>query len=203
MTGLSFLNILNYFCAPRRQPACREEKFMEKYILSEIFTLIPKDFYTPQMGKAALMEQFGLEGEYSFHSIPYNKENAVIAYALPHGLEYGEDGDCNALPFVTRLLEETGQITGYNKVVFHYNCAKKLSHTIICTGEELKLANSFKADSFESALYFLFLAIQQLQMNPKQCIVRVCCHMTPQQEAIISRFFNGIEVNNLDNLIQP
>lgn len=176
---------------------------MEKYILSEIFTLIPKEYYTPQFGKAALMEQFGLEGEYFFHSIPYNKANAVIAYALPPAEENGADSCCTPVPFAKRLLEETGQITGYNKVVFHYNSIKKLSHTIICTGEELKLANSFKADSFESALYFLFLAIRQLQMNPKQCIIRVCCHMTPQQEALISRFFNGVEINDLDNLIQP
>ena len=75
------------------------------------------------------------------------------------------------------------------------------SHTVIATGSELKMANSFKADSFESALYFLFLSIQQLQMNPRQCTVRVCSAITPQQEETIARFFSGVEKNNLDNLI--
>ena len=75
------------------------------------------------------------------------------------------------------------------------------AHIIICTGEELKLANSFKADSFESALYFLFLSIQKLQMNPKQCVIRVCSDISQEQEETVKRFFNGVEKNNLDNCI--
>lgn len=175
---------------------------MGKYILSEIFTLVPEELYTPELGRAALTEQFGLEGEYDFHHTLHEKANAVIAYALPACGEKGTGVCSKTYPFAVRLLQETEEIPGYNKVVFHYNMERKLSHIIICTGEELKLANSFKADNFESALYFLFLSIQQLQMNPKQCIVRVCSGITSEQETIISRFFNGVEKNNLDNLIQ-
>ena len=175
---------------------------MEKYFLSEIFTLVPKEVYTPQMGKDALVEQFGLQEEYDFHDTSYDKANAVIAYALPSSIDRGT-GICNKIyPFAVRLLQEIEDITGYNKVVFHYNAGKRLSHTIISTGDELKLANCFKADSFESALYFLFLSIKQLQMNPRQCTVRVCSSIDTEQEKTISRFFNGVEKNNLDNLIQ-
>ncbi len=175
---------------------------MEKYILSEIYTLVPRELYTPETGKSALMEQFGLQGEYIFHNASYQKADAIIAYALPSAAEGSIDECCNTYPFVVRLLKELDNITGYNKVIFHYNAEKGLSHIIIGTGEELKMANSFSSDSFESALYFLFLSIRQLQMNPKQCIVRVCSGIDADQEKTISRFFSGVETNNLDNLIQ-
>ncbi len=175
---------------------------MGKYILSEIFTLVPKEVYTPQLGKAALVEQFGLQGEYEFHETFHEKADAVMAYALPASGE-GKNNVCSKpYPFIVRLLQEMEEITGYNKVVFHYNPERRLSHTIISTGDELKLANCFEADSFESALYFLFLSIRQLQMNPKQCTVRVCSCIDSGQEKTISRFFSGVEKNNLDNLIQ-
>lgn len=171
---------------------------MERYFLSETFTLIPKELYTPQCGEEALNAQFSLKGSYIYKDYCFESAGAVIAFAIKK--ENNENGA--SLPFVVKLLEESLTISNYNRVVFHYSKERKLAHIIICTGEELKLANSFKADSFESALYFLFLSIQQLQMNPKQCIVRVCSEIESQQEDTIKRFFNGVETNNLSNLIQ-
>lgn len=174
----------------------------KKYILSELFTIIPAEHYTPQQGKAALQEQFALQGEYVYGRYDFPKANAVVAYAVPQE-EADKNGTEGEIPYplVVRMLEEAILIPHFNKVVFHYSTAKKISHIVIATGDGLKLANSFKADSFESALYFLFLSIQQLQMNPRQCIVRVCSETTQQQEETFARFFNGIEKDNLEDII--
>ncbi len=169
---------------------------MEKYILSGTFTLIPREIYTRERGIEALEGQFALQGEHVFNE--YGYKDAVVAFALRK-----EDTGENVYPFIVRLLEEAAGLEAFNKVVFHYSSAGNVAHIIICMGEELKLANSFKADSLESALYFLFLSIQQLQMNPRQCTIRVCSGINGEQEATIARFFNGVEKNNLDNLIQP
>ena len=182
---------------------------MEKYILSEIFTLFPKELYTPQCGETALKEQFLLKGGYIYKEYPLSSANAVVAYALPQDLSPQESGEIQEpekdsdtiYPFIIRMLNETAAIESYNKVIFHYSSEKKLSHIVISAGEELKIANCFRADTFESALYFLFLSIQQLQMNPKQCIVRVCSDMRPEQEYTIGKFFNGVEKNNLSKII--
>ena len=182
---------------------------MEKYILSEIFTLIPKELYTAESGEAALKEQFSLKGEYIYKEYGFNGANAVVAYALPkdstqqnpEGTKELPEGSDSMYPLIVGMLEETGAIDSYNKVIFHYSKEKKFSHIVICAGKELKIANCFKADTFESALYFLFLSIQQLQMNPKQCIVRICSDMTPEQEQTIGKFFNGVEKNNLSKII--
>ncbi len=182
---------------------------LEKYILSEIFTLIPGELYTAECGEAALKEQFSLKGEYLFKEYTFNSANAVVAYAIPQTFTAQETGGIKEIngesdsvyPFIVRMLDETAAIGCFNKVIFHYSKEKKLSHIVISAGNELKIANCFKADTFESALYFLFLSIQQLQMNPKQCIVRVCSEMSQEQEQIIGKFFNGVEKNNLSNII--
>lgn len=168
---------------------------MEKCILSETFTLIPREIYTRERGIEALEAQFPLHGEHVFNE--YGYKDAVVAFALRK--EVAEE---NAYPFIIKLLEEAAGLEAFNRVVFHYSETKKSAHVVICMGKELKLANSFRADSFDSALYFLFLSIQQLQMNPRQCTIRVCSGISGEQEATIARFFNGVEKHNLDNLIQ-
>ena len=164
---------------------------MGKYILSEIFTLVPAEVYTPEIAREALAGQFPLNGDVQVQAVALEKEGAMVVY--PSGAQME-----GVLPFAVRMMEEASSVKEYNKVVFHYSAEKRLSHTIIYIGEELKLANSFKADSFESALYFLFLSIQQLQMNPKQCVIRVCSDISQEQEETVKRFFNGVEKNNLD-----
>jgi|GEM_PF-2530143 len=174
---------------------------MKKYILSEIFTLIPKELYTPQTGEFVLKEQFSLESGYDFYSHLYENGNAVVSYALPENVKKEYSKGENIYPLIVKLLDEANAIESFNKVIFHYCTNKRIAHIVIYMGDELKLANSFKADSFESALYFLFLSIQQQQMNPKQCVVRVCSEILPQQEDTIKKFFNGVEKNNLNNII--
>ena len=168
---------------------------MEKYILSEIFTLIPKELYSRERGEAALKEQFSLSDGYIYNEYLLSSSNAVAAFALPQG------NRPEVYPFIVRMLEEAAAIDHYNKVVFHYSTERRLAHIVISTGNELKIANCFKVDTFESALYFLFLSIQQLQMNPKQCIVRVCFQATIEQQQIMDKFFNGVEIHNLSKKI--
>ena len=188
----------NHYQAIYEKPAQRAGFFnwtyMGKYILSEIFTLVPAEVYNPEVAREALAGQFLLDRDVEVQAVALGKEGAMVVYPSNAETE-------GAVPFAVKLMEEAYSVQEYNKVVFHYNAEKRLSHTIIYIGDELKLANSFKADSFESALYFLFLAIKGLQMNPRQCTVRVCCGITKEQEGIFSRFFKGFQVNDLDILI--
>lgn len=169
---------------------------MAEYLLLDTFTLIPKDLYSPQLGKEALAAQFMIDmQQYNFGEWLFGDAKAMVAYAIPKS-----EGE--KLPLIARLLEETRNIASFNKVILHYCPKKQLSNTVICMGGELKLANSYKADSFESALYFLFLAIQKLQMNPQQCTVRVTSEISGEQHATIARFFKGTEIYNLNNTLE-
>lgn len=168
---------------------------MGKYTLSEYFTLIPKEVYSLELAQRALSEQFSLSAPLSVGCFHLEKESAVVAYVQDGGAE----GEC--LPFVLKLLEEAAHIEAYNKVAFHYSQERNLTHIVIYTGDDLKLVNSFKADSFESALYFLFLSIKGLQMNPRQCEVMACWQTSREQEDVFTRFFSGFKRNDLNTLL--
>lgn len=168
---------------------------MCKYFLSEFFTLVPAEVFSEESAERVLAEQFSLEGDFCPGFLPLEKEKAVIVYRKMEGK--GE----SPLPFIIKLLEEASGIQGYNKVAFHYSHQKGLAHIVIYEGTELKLVNSFKADSFESALYFLFLSIKGLQMNPKQCTVRVCWGIEEDRKDVFTKFFHGFEINDLNTLL--
>ena len=51
----------------------------KKYILSELFTLIPAEYYSPQQGEAALRGQFALQGNHIFGRYDFEQANAVVA----------------------------------------------------------------------------------------------------------------------------
>ncbi len=167
---------------------------MDKYIFTEKFTLIPKEFYTPEQGREALMAQFSLSGDAPVHSLELDDEGAVVVYSSPLQQEGGE----TLPPFVAKLIRHAKAVGEFNKVVLHFSAQRGISHIVIYAGEELKLVNSFKVDSFESALYFLFLSIKGLQMNPQQCVVNVCWAIPQHSIDIVSRFFKGVEVSDLD-----
>jgi hypothetical protein len=173
---------------------------MGRYIYTEKFTLIPKEAYTPQLGREALEQQFHIGAEDHIDTCDVCEADAVAVYCAPGAGCNTSDMD-KPLPLAAGMMQVVCGAEEFNKAAFHYSREKGFAHIIIYAGKELKLANAFKVDSYESALYFLFLSIQQLQMNPKQCIVRVCFQATIEQQQIMDKFFNGVEIHNLSNTI--
>ena len=164
---------------------------MQKYFYTEKFTLIPQQVYSPEFGREALAAQFQLGADEAVGAyVPQGDEVAVVFHQLKEGL-----------PFVVKLMEEAAVIGDFNKVAFHYSKERGIAHIVIYTGNQLRLANSFKVDSYESALYFLFLSIKGLQMNPQQCVVQICWNIDPAQKQTADRFFKGAQVNDLDTFI--
>ena len=112
---------------------------MEKYILSEIFTLIPQELYTAKNGETALKEQFSLKEGYIYNGYKFSCANAVVAFALPFSKEDQASGNQEGsgtgadtmYPFIVRMLNETAAIDSFNKVIFHYSKEKTLAHIVI------------------------------------------------------------------------
>ena len=170
---------------------------MGKYFYTEKFTLIPKQIYTPELGREALEQQFRLTPEVEVESCDVCADEAVIVYCA-QDIEHGTPDVEKMLPLAAGMMQAVYGTEEYNKVAFHYSRERGFAHIIIYTGEELKLANAFKVDSYESALYFLFLSIKGLQMNPQQCVITLCWDIDAAQREIAGKFFKGTKVNNLD-----
>ena len=170
---------------------------MGKYFYTEKFTLIPKQIYTPELGREALEQQFQLNIDANIESCQVCAAEAVMVYCAHNIMEVTSDVE-KPLPLAAGMMQTVYGIEEYNKVAFHYSKERGFAHIVIYTGEALKLANAFKVDSYESALYFLFLSIKGLQMNPQQCVITLCWDIDAKQREIAGKFFKGTKVNNLD-----
>ena len=92
---------------------------MDKYIFTEIFTLFPKELYTPKAAETALKAQFGLGNGYIFKEYPYKGGEIVVSYAIPAKETQDQTEYTKMYPLVARLLEEADSIGDYNKVMLH------------------------------------------------------------------------------------
>lgn len=171
---------------------------MDYYYLTGKFTLIPNMFFTQQNAVEAMKELFGVEkGEIIKHS-PIQLFNAYMVYSLPIEIVSKMKEGENIYPFAFCLIDFLKNIKEYNKVIFHYSSSHNLAHVVICKGNELQLVNSYSANSFESAVYFLFLALKQTIINPLQTKIQMCSEFSPQEVQTIEKYFSGVEINCID-----
>ena len=168
-----------------------------KYVYIEKFTLVPQELYTPELGREALVQQFQLDPDAPVECCNSCNCAAVVVYS-PENVQKSQAAESIAVPFVVGMMDIAREAGEYNKVAFHYNKERGYAHIVIYTGDELKLANSFKVDSFESALYFLFLSIKGLQMNPQQCVINICWNIPDAQKETVAKFFKGTHVVDLE-----
>ncbi len=169
------------------------------YQISEIFTLIPQQFYSVEEGEITLQKMFGINTSYNVQSTKLDEYNAVLCYAVHQDiLKDINIGDC-VYPFIGKLLSMVSNSGNFNNALFHYNKELKLCHIIICENKELKIANCFKCDNFETAIYFMLLSVKKLNMNPKQTIIRVFSPISMSENQMINKFFRGTQLNTLDN----
>ncbi|MDO4736601.1 MAG: DUF3822 family protein [Bacteroidia bacterium] len=172
---------------------------MTYYQISDIFTLIPQQFYNIDQAQNALQNIFGIGPAYNVQSVTLAEHRAVLCYAIHKDILERSSSADSIYPFVYKLICLIEQSNNYNNAIFHYDQDIKLCHIIICQNKQIKIVNSFKCDNFESAVYFLLLSVKKLDMNPKQTIIRAYSPITPNQKALLNKVFNGVEENILDN----
>jgi hypothetical protein len=66
-------------------------------------------------------------------------------------------------------------------------------YLVIAQGKSLLLCNTFQAQDFTTAQYFIFLAMKKLQLNPE---VSTICFRTPlseEDEMSLYRYFKSVE----------
>lgn len=172
---------------------------MDYYYLTEKFTLIPKMFFSQKNAIEAIKELYGVDKGEVIKHIYLQSFDAYLAYILPIAtvsrMKEGEE----IYPFAYALMDSLKNVTEYNKVLFHYSVSHHLAHVVIAKGEELQLVNSYHADCFESAVYYLFLAVKQTIINPLQTTLHIYSPLSPEELQIISKYFSGIEADNIES----
>ena len=82
------------------------------------------------------------------------------------------------------------KIDKINKIFFKY--IKGEASIIIYEDKRLAFCNNFPAQHFNTALYYLFLALKQVQFNPEQTTIFVSGSIPESEISNITKYFSRV-----------
>lgn len=144
------------------------------------YTLVPKEFFN---GDVQLLSQVvGVSPSETVKYVELPDFEAVLLF-VP-GPEERE-------PVIYDLLCRLPHIHDHNKVLF---CIREsVLHLAIGTGYKLLLANSYEAKDFTTALYFIFAALRDFQINPQLTTLYYSGDMAYENQELLFSYFKGVE----------
>ena len=90
-------------------------------------------------------------------------------------------------PSVYPIIRNTGLFPEHNKIFVQYH--KGNVHVIITEGTKLLFCNSFPAIHFNTALYFIFLALKQTQLNQEQTTLFASGNFRDEEIYNLTKYF--------------
>ena len=88
------------------------------------------------------------------------------------------------------MLSKLPQCPEYNKILCSIR-DNELS-LAIAQGRNLLLANSWKVQDFTTALYYIFLAVKSLQINPEMSGICFLSRLGEEDEMLLYRYFKSV-----------
>ncbi|MBO7372283.1 MAG: DUF3822 family protein [Bacteroidales bacterium] len=147
---------------------------MEKY------TLVPKEFFN---GDVQLLSQVvGVSPSETVKYVELPSYEAVLLFV---------PGDEGKEPVIYDLLCDLQKIHDYNKVLFCIDASSL--HLAIGAGDRLLLANSYEAKDFTTALYFIFAALNDFQINPRMTTLYYKGDLAYDNQELLFSYFKGVE----------
>ena len=182
-------------------------EFQSRYDQVEvsIFTpkcaLVPKQFFSPEIARDMLHDVACVNESDPVSSVEVPEYSAVMVYSNSIGETLSKvisetvrmvDGEkATPLPELYYILKSLASIKEYNKILASY--ADGYLYLAIAQGKTLLLCNSYQAQDFTTAEYFIFLAMKKLQLNPE---VSTICFRTPLSEGdelSLYRYFKSVD----------
>lgn len=169
---------------------------MDFSVLTSRFTLVPAHFFNPVSARESLSEVVSLRADDEVKSVPVPQYDAVLVYA-----ESASDrkiteseisgGQSTVRPEMFFLLKALPLCRDYNKIIASYR--DSVLYLAIAQGRSLLLCNSFEAVDFTTALYFIFLSMNSLQLNPEVSTICWRTQLSFQNETLLYKYFKAVE----------
>jgi len=120
-------------------------------------------------------------------------ENAVVEHINVPQLEsvFVYEKTDNGVPVLFNLLMHFGRINEHNKVLA--DLRDGILSLVIAQGDNLLLANVFRANSFTTAEYYILAAMKSLQLNPEVTTINFCGSLSEEEELSLYTYFNSVE----------
>ena len=182
-------------------------EFQKRYDEVEIsvFThkcaLVPSQFFSETSDAAMLAEVCTLNEGDPVEWVSVDDAAAVLVYSNAIGETLSKvvsetvlmtDGSkARPLPEMYYILKDLPRLSDYNRILASY--VDGVLYLAIAQGKSLLLCNTYKAQDFTTAEYFIFLAMKKLQLNPE---VSTICFRTPldeEEEMSLYRYFKNVE----------
>lgn len=168
-------------------------------LLTPKVALIPAAFFEPDKARDLLSRTVVLSEKDEIGYISMPEYSAVLVYSLsvgnarssavPDRYDVGTPG--KVLPEMYFILKDLRQVKDYNRILASY--ADGYLHLAIGQGNNLLLANVFKAADFATAEYFIFLAMKKVQLNPEVSSIYFRTPLSEDWEMSLYRYFNSVE----------
>ena len=164
-------------------------------------SLIPSHFHHPLHVRKNLSEVVNLSEDDVVDSVEVPENAAVLLYSNSIGETLSKvisetvlkvDGTkVQPLPELFYMLSELKNLQDYNKILASY--ADGHLYLVIAQGKSLLLCNTFQAQDFTTAEYFIFLAMKKLQLNPEVSTISFRTPLNEEQEMSLYRYFRNVE----------
>lgn len=141
-------------------------------------TLIPSSFYDKACAREYLAQVVDIAPDAVVNSAFLPQFDAYFVY---EGREK---------PALLDILNRLLSISDYNKVLCNWD-GSTLSLGI-AQGKSLLLANTFKAEDFVTAMYFILLSMKSLQLNPEVSTVFFISPLTQDQKVSLFHYFKSV-----------
>ncbi len=171
---------------------------MDYYFSTSYFTLVPESLFSPQSKSSYLKNLFNIESGMIAKSVRLAGTAAFMVYACPNLFEEWQQNDKNIYPLALYFYNRLMEIENHNKVIMSIDRRHKITHIAAAVGSNLKLINTYNTGDFNSALYYLFLALKELQLNPAVTHIRLYNTIDSSKMALLKNYFNTIEVYEPD-----
>ena len=170
-------------------------------VFSPKATLVPSQFYSPEIAQKLLSEVVSLKEGDHVESIDLPELNSVLVYSNNIGetltrvvsetVLHTDGSKARPLPVMYYMLKSLAGISDYNKILAAY--MDGVLYLVLAQGATLLLCNSFKAPDFTTAQYFIFLALKRLQLNPEMSSITFMTPLDYEQEMSLYRYFRSVE----------
>lgn len=158
------------------------------------FTCIPKQMHKSGEELTILNRLFHIEDLEEINTITLQEEDMVIIYAANSTLlnkikDY--QPKIKIYPSVFLYLKYLPKFKEYNKIFFQYIKDKVI--IIVSEGDKILMCSSYPAQHFNSALYFLHLALKEVQFNPEHTTVYINGNIKDLEILDISKYFSSVK----------
>ena len=171
-------------------------------VFTPVCTLVPENFHKPELSWQILSDIVALPESALVEYAEIPEYNAVMVYSASIGGTLHKvvsesvlrtDGSKpRQLPELYHMVKALSGLSEYNRIVASY--MDGVLYLVIAQGKTLLLCNTFEAQDFTTAEYFIFLAMKKLQLNPEVSTISFRTHLDEQQQMSLYRYFKNIDI---------